>query len=154
VENTLGNPPFLLERPLNEVAGSVPSEAMSVRKRIDRTRAARLHRSLWASAVALQLVNIREGYRDWARLFHFRNNRMHCYCVRNRTQSRSLSRLDLLSRASTGVPKIPTVIDRAWETGRAAIFKIKNQKEFGGCHALAKRNRACARKATTGNACF
>src|SRR5450759_3189302 len=29
---------------------------------------------------------------------------------------------------STGVLKIPTVIDRGWETGRTAIFKIINQK--------------------------
>jgi hypothetical protein len=39
---------------------------MSVRKGIDRTRAARLHRSLWAPAMALQPVNIRHGYRHWA----------------------------------------------------------------------------------------
>ena len=35
-----------------------------------------------------------------------------------------------MSRASTGVPKIPTVIDRAWETGRRATFKIKNQNSL------------------------
>jgi hypothetical protein len=32
-----------------------------------------------------------------------------------------------VNRLSTGIPTDPTVIDRAWETGRSATFKIKNQ---------------------------
>jgi hypothetical protein len=35
---------------------------------------------------------------------------------------------DLPNRTSTGILKKPTVIDRAWETGRSTTFKINNQK--------------------------
>jgi len=46
---------------------------------------------------------------------------------------------DLLNRTSTGILKKPTVIDRAWETGRSATFKIKEPKIIlGGSHALTK----------------
>jgi hypothetical protein len=34
---------------------------------------------------------------------------------------------DLPSRASTGILKKPTVIDRAWETGRSATCKVKEK---------------------------
>jgi hypothetical protein len=34
---------------------------------------------------------------------------------------------DLPNRASTGILKKPTVIDRPWETGRSATCKIKEK---------------------------
>jgi hypothetical protein len=39
---------------------------------------------------------------------------------------------DLLNRTSTGIPKKPTVVDRAWETGRNDLHdqKIKNLWRF------------------------
>jgi hypothetical protein len=58
---------------------------------------------------------------------------------------------DLPNRPSTGILKKPTVIDRAWETGRSTTFKIE-QTDLGACHALQQRIGARARTASIGNA--
>jgi hypothetical protein len=57
------------------------------------------------------------------------------------------------NRTSTGILKKPTVIDRAWETGRYTTFKIKQSKIIlGGSHALTKRNDTRARTTSNGSA--
>jgi hypothetical protein len=53
---------------------------------------------------------------------------------------------DLLNRISTGILEIPTAIDRAWETGRSATFKIKHQTtEILGALACPQERNPCAR---------
>jgi hypothetical protein len=57
---------------------------------------------------------------------------------------------DLPNRTSTGILKNPTVIDRAWETGRSTTLQV--QKNPGACHALKERIDARARTASIGSA--
>jgi hypothetical protein len=60
---------------------------------------------------------------------------------------------DLPNRISTGLPKKPTVIDRAWELVASATFKIKQSKIIlGGSHDLTKRNHTRAQTTSIGSA--
>ncbi len=52
---------------------------------------------------------------------------------------------DLLNRTSTGIPEKPTVIDRAWETGRNDLKDQTIKKSWEVSHAFTKRLHARAR---------
>src|ERR1700676_232585 len=58
--------------------------------------------------------------------------------VRNRTRPGRLLNRSTEPDFNRHPRKIPTVIDRAWGTGRSATFKIK-KPNLGVCHALKKR---------------
>jgi hypothetical protein len=77
------------------------------------------------------------GLAPWNLRFRLRN-KWPWFCLGNGTRTSRLSQRS----TEPGQPvsrKMPTVIDRAWETGRAAIFKIINQdSSWEVCHALTK----------------